>query len=136
MENYERSPITAEIGHETVDEAAQLPVVNVLSDDGLKRKYGQLYQVGITVDEDDEHEGRTLRFKFKTPSAASFNRYVKTASKNMMASTVIFVEDNIIDEQKEELKRESEKYPALSLNIGQKLLSIIGLGDNINFKKL
>lgn len=117
-------------------EAATLPAVNVLSNEGLKTKYGKLYQVEVVVDQDDENEGRKLSFMFKAPSTASFNRYMKFASKNMAAATVVFVEDNVIDEQREALKKEWENYPGLALNIGQKLLAIIGLGDNINFRKL
>lgn len=111
-------------------------VSDTMGSDGLKKKYGQIYQVEVAVDMDDESEGRTLKFIFKTPTAASFNRYLKSASKNMAAATVIFVEDNIIDEHRADLKKEQEQYPGLALNIGQKLLSIIGLGDSINFKRL
>lgn len=145
IDNNESVSMSATIGKpeesplqfgEQKKETDSLPAVNVLSNEGLKNKYGQLYQVEVVVDQDDENEGRKLSFIFKTPTAASFNRYMKTASKNMAASTVVFVEDNIIDEQRESLKKEYTQYPGLALNIGQKLLSIIGLGDNINFRKL
>lgn len=109
---------------------------NVLSENGLKNKYGQVWQIDVTLDQDDDNEGRVLKFMFKKPSTASFNRYMKTASKNMTTSTETFVMDNIVDEQKDALKKECESYHGLALNIGQKLLGVIGLGDNINFKKL
>lgn len=117
------------------DEAALLPGT-VITDEALKQKYGQVFSVSVIVDEDDENEGRKLEFIFHKPTAATFNRYLKTASKNMAASTVVFVQDNIIDEHKERFARETEAYPGLALNIGQKLLSTIGLGDNVNFKRL
>lgn len=111
-------------------------IVNTTDVTSLKKKYGDIYQIDVTVDEDDENEGRILRFIFKKPTTASFNRYLKTASKNMAVSTTNFVMDNIVEEHKNVLQNESEQYPGLALNIGQKLLSAIGMGDNINFKKL
>lgn len=102
----------------------------------VKNKYGEVYEIATTVDEDDENEGRKLTYYFRRPSTASFNRYLKTAGKNMAASTTAFVLDNIVDEQLDAFKRECEKYPGLALGLGQKLLSAIGLGDNVNFRKL
>ncbi len=107
-----------------------------LSENGLKEKYKKLYKITVTVDEDDENAGREIRFLFTQPSVASFNRYVKTASKNMVSATTNFVRDNIIEEQVMEFEKECSLYPGLALNMGQKLLSILGLGDNVNFKKL
>lgn len=109
-----------------------------ISDAGeLKRKYGnELYQIDTVVDEDDEQTGRTLRFIFKRPNVASFNRYLKTASKNMAASTTTFTMDNIIEEQRPNFEEEAAKYPGLALGVGTKLLSALGLSDNVNFKKL
>ena len=72
----------------------------------------------------------------RKPTVASFNRYLKTAGKNMAASTTAFVMDNIVDEQGDVFKKECEKYPGLALGLGTKLLSAIGLGDNVNFRKL
>ena len=107
-----------------------------LSETGLKDKYGKIYEITVTVDEDDENEGQKIRFLFTKPSVASFNRYVKTASKNMMNATAIFVRDNIIEEQAAELEKQCAAYPGLALNMGQKLLNVLGLGDNINFRRL
>lgn len=101
-----------------------------------KKKYGELYEIGTVVDEDDLSEGEQLTYYFRKPSVASFNRYLKTASKNMAASTTTFVLDNIVDEQREAFKEKCEKYPGLALGLGTKLLSAIGLGDNVNFRKL
>lgn len=102
----------------------------------LKRKYGEVWQVEVTLGEDDAYEGDSIQFIFKKPSTASFNRYMKSASKNMAAATTIFVRDNMIEECVELFEEKSSQYPGLALGIGQKLLAAIGLGDNINFKKL
>lgn len=102
----------------------------------VKEKYKEAYEISAVVDEDDETEGRKLTYYFKKPSVASFNRYLKSAGKNMAAATTAFVLDNIVEEQLELFKKECEIYPGLALNFGQKLLSAIGLGDNINFRKL
>lgn len=102
----------------------------------VKKKYGEIYEIGTVVDDDDVNEGRLLSYYFCKPTTASFNRYLKTAGKNMATSTTNFVTDNIVEEQKEAFNRECEKYPGLALGLGQKLLSAIGLGDNVNFRKL
>lgn len=131
-ETSEREENTTEIGFTEAKENL-LDVTNI---EGLKRKYGELYQVDTVVEEDDEREGRKLRFVFKRPNVASFNRYLKTASKNMAASTTTFVMDNIIEEQKNNFEEEAAVYPGLALGVGTKLLSALGLSDNVNFKKL
>lgn len=107
-----------------------------LNENGLKEKYEKLYEIEVTVDEDDEKEGRKISFVFKKPSVASFNRYVKGVSKDLVKSTDNFARDNIIEEQLEAFKQECDVYPALSLNMGQKLLNILGLSDNVNFRRL
>ena len=107
-----------------------------LNETRLKEKYGKLYEIEVTVDEDDEKEGRKISFLFKKPSAASFSRYVKGMSKDLVKSTDNFACDNIIEEQLEAFKQECDVYPALSLNMGQKLLNILGLSDNVNFRRL
>ncbi len=102
----------------------------------VKARYGEVYEITTVVDEDDANEGRRLVYYFRKPSTASFNRYLKTAGKNMATSTTAFVMDNIVDEQAEAFRNECEKYPGLALGLGQRLLSAIGLGDNVNFRKL
>lgn len=111
-------------------------LIDLSNQESIKSKYGEVYEISTTVDEDDENEGRKLVYYFKKPSTASFNRYLKTAGKNMATSTIAFVLDNIADEQIEEFKKECDRYPGLALGLGQKLLSAIGLGDNVNFRKL
>lgn len=119
-----------------VTDKVQDTATALATSDDLKAKYGVLYEISVTVDEDDENEGRKLTFIFRKPNMLSFNRYLKTASKNMAASTITFTMDNIIEEQKENLREECEKYPGLALSLGGKLLGVIGLGDNVNFRKL
>lgn len=128
----------------TVDEAEESMETTVaqgasgapLSENGLKKKYGKLYEIAVTVDEDDLNEGRSIKFFFKKPSTASFNRYIKNASKDMAKATNIFAKDNVIEEQAAALEKECSTYPALAIGIGQKLLGVLGLSENINFKKL
>ena len=102
----------------------------------LKKKYGELYQIDITVGEDDENEGNTFRYYFRKPSTASFNRYLKTVGKNMATSTAAFTNDNIIDEQRDDFGQKAIQYPGVPLNCGNKLLSALGMGDNVNFRKV
>ena len=40
----------------------------------VKGKYGEVYEIGTVVDEDDESEGRKISFYFRKPTVASFNR--------------------------------------------------------------
>lgn len=107
-----------------------------ISETGLKAKYGKLYEIVVTVDEDDEHEGRKLKFLFKSPSAVSFSRYIKTVNKNIVSASTAFLKDNIIAEQAANLEYECKEYPALALNISQKLLNVLGFNDSVNFRQL
>lgn len=107
-----------------------------LDETKLKEKYGKLYEIAVMVDEDDVSEGRCVRFLFKKPSTASFNCYLKTASKDMAKASGIFVQNNIIEEQADEFKKECSAYPALALGMSRKLLDALGLSDNINFRQI
>lgn len=102
----------------------------------LKEKYGKLYEIAVRVDEDDVNEGRSIRFLFKKPSVASFNCYLKTASKDMAKASGIFAQNNIIEEQLDEFKKECSAYPALALGMSRKLLDALGMSDNINFRQI
>lgn len=129
--------VTVDGSKKDAGEGRETNMTNIpLDETGLKEKYGKLYEIEVTVDEDDEKEGRRIRFLFKKPSAASFSRYVKGMSKDLVKSTDNFASDNIIEEQLEAFKQECDVYPALSLNMGQKLLNILGLSDNVNFRRL
>lgn len=139
MEEMENIGLNATVDGSKKDagESRETNMTNMTLDEtGLKEKYGKLYEIEVTVDEDDEKEGRRIRFLFKKPSAASFSRYVKGMSKDLVKSTDNFASDNIIEEQLEAFKQECDVYPALSLNMGQKLLNILGLSDNVNFRRL
>ncbi|MCX4341357.1 MAG: hypothetical protein OSJ72_17145 [Lachnospiraceae bacterium] len=117
------------------DRDAHMPVTP-LNETRLKEKYGELYEIAVMVDEDDVNAGRCVRFLFKRPSTASFNCYLKTASKDMMKASGIFAQNNIIEEQAEEFKKECSTYPALALGMSRKLLDVLGLSDNINFRQI
>lgn len=101
----------------------------------LKKKYGKIYQVKIMLRPDDETEVEVCYF-FKRPGNPSYNRYVKTASKDMTNALKAFMFDSVVDESKEKLEADLEEYPALALGIGEKLLSMMGLADTVNLKKL
>lgn len=101
----------------------------------LKEKYGKIYQVRIMLRPDDETEVEVCYF-FKRPGNPSYNRYVKTASKDMTNALKAFMFDSVVDESKEKLEADLEEYPALALGIGEKLLSMMGLADTVNLKKL
>lgn len=107
-----------------------------LSENGLKQKYGKLYQIETIVDDDDEEEGKKISFLFRRPSTASLNRYIKTMSKNALSAATVFLRDSVIEEQRDEFDAEFEKFPALGLTMGDKLLGVLGASNNINFKKL
>lgn len=49
---------------EAVDNTALIDINNVAK---LKEKYGELYQIDITLEEDDEHEGNICRYYFRKP---------------------------------------------------------------------
>ena len=54
----------------------------------------------------------------------------------MATSTAAFTNDNIIDEQRDDFTQKAIQYPGLPLNCGNKLLSALGMGDNVNFRKV
>jgi len=65
MENMKDNPISS-------------AAPKLASDEELKAKYGKVYRIGMTVSEDDENEVE-LVYRFKRPSVASYDRYVKNA---------------------------------------------------------
>ncbi len=136
MENIGLNATVDDNGEKNENSNGTLTSIVSMNETGLKEKYKKLYEITVTVDEDDENEGRKIKFLFTRPSVASFNRYVKTASKNVMNATAVFIRDNIIEEQVSDLEKECNAYPGLALNMGQKLLSTLGLGDNVNFKRI
>ncbi len=73
------------------------------SDETLREKYGKVYRLGMTVFEDDETE-MELRYRFKRPSVASYDRYVKTVSQiGASKASKRFMLDAVVDEDAERL---------------------------------
>lgn len=107
--------------------------------EALKAKYkeegGKVYDVTVTVQVDDDTE-EEFSFLFRKPKPASYDRYVKTISNSVTKASRSFVYDNIVDEQKEELKKTVEEYPAITISLADKLLRMLGLADTTSVKKL
>ena len=97
----------------------------------MKEKYGKVYRVGATIEVDDETE-KTVEFYFKRPSTASYDRYVKGATKALKT----FLFDNVVAESEADLEADLEEFPALALSIGEKLLGMLGLSKQTNLKML
>lgn len=105
------------------------------SETELKTKYGKVYRVGMTIPEDDEHE-LEFSYHFKRPAVASYDRYIKTASKlGVTKASKVFLQDAVVDEDKERLITDMEEYPGVAISIGNKLTEILGLTD-ANLTKL
>lgn len=106
------------------------------SDETLREKYGKVYRLGMTVFEDDETE-MELRYRFKRPSVASYDRYVKTVSQiGASKASKRFMLDDVVDEDAERLAADVELYPGIAVAIGTKLTDILGLTSAVNLKKL
>jgi len=102
----------------------------------LKKKHGKIYEVTTEIEPEGEYETLELTYYFTKPKAASFNRYVKEVSKDAIRAMNNFVRDNIVEEQLADVEEKLEKYPALSLGVGEKLLTMLGLPKSTNFKLL
>lgn len=107
--------------------------------ESLKRKYSgtdeKIYTVTTTVQVDDDTE-EEFSYLFRKPKPASYDRYVKTISNSVTKASKSFVFDNIIEEQKDELKKTVEEYPAITISLADKLLRMLGLADTTSVKKL
>lgn len=107
--------------------------------EGLKRKYSgtdeKIYTVTTTVQVDDDTE-EEFSYLFRKPRPASYDRYVKTISNSVTKASKSFVFDNIIEEQRDELKKTVEEYPAITISLADKLLRMLGLADTTSVKKL
>lgn len=107
--------------------------------ESLKRKYSgtdeEIYTVTTTVQVDDDTE-EEFSYLFRKPKPASYDRYVKTISNSVTKASKSFVFDNIIDEQRDELKKTVEEYPAITISLADKLLRMLGLADTTSVKKL
>ncbi|MEH2951508.1 hypothetical protein VV089_13430 [Candidatus Merdisoma sp. JLR.KK011] len=107
--------------------------------ENLKEKYSgtdeKIYTVTTTVQVDDDTE-EEFSYLFRKPKPASYDRYVKTISNSVTKASKSFVFDNIIDEQRDELKKTVEEYPAITISLADKLLRMLGLADTTSVKKL
>lgn len=107
--------------------------------DALKEKYkeegGKVYEVTTTVQVDDDTE-EEFSYLFRKPKPGSYDRYVKTLSNSVTKASKSFVFDNIVEEQKEDLKKTMEEYPAITISLADKLLRMLGLADTTSVKKL
>ncbi|TCL43223.1 DUF6848 family protein [Harryflintia acetispora] len=101
----------------------------------LRAKYGKVYRVEAIIEPDDETQ-LEMTYYFKRPNTASYDRYVKMMSKSMTKALRDFVFDNVLAESREKLERDLEEYPALTLDVGQKLLAMLGLTTSTNLKML
>lgn len=101
----------------------------------LQEKGEKVYVVGVEIQEDDDTVVEKEYF-FKKPSTASYDRYLKTSSASPSKALKMFAEDNICEHLKEDLKKDFEEYPALSINLGEKLLAMLGLTKSTSVKKL
>ena len=106
------------------------------SDEELKAKYGKVYRIGMTVFEDDDSE-LELVYRFKRPSIASYDRYVKTLSQIGAAkASKRFMLDAVVEEDEARLTADAETYPGVAIAVGGKLTDILGLTSAVNLKKL
>lgn len=119
----------------TGEKGYQEDTLTVRQIESLKSKYGKVYSITSEIMEDDEN-GREVQYIFNKPKTASYDRYLKTASKGMTKALQAFLLDNIVSEQRQKLIAEMEEYPAFTLGIGQKLLAVLGLSENVNLQKL
>lgn len=105
--------------------------------EALKQKYGgKVYKVGVTVPIDDESE-QEFSYFFKRPSVPSYDRYIKTASKvGITKASKAFMQDAVVEEDRERLTADMEEYPGVAITIGNKLTELLGLTDGVNLKKL
>lgn len=103
----------------------------------IKAKYPdtKLYAVGINLEIDDETDERK-EYIFKKPSTPSYDRYIKKASDTPKAASNRFALDNIIEEHRDRLQADLEEYPAIALNITEKLFAMLGMAKSVDVKKL
>lgn len=112
-----------------------MPLKNVNVEE-LKKKYPKLYRVVARITLEDEDEIVEMELFFVKPKTTSFNRYIKSMSRDSLGASNDFVLDNIVEEQRSGLTQMIEEYPATSLNVVEKLLNMLGFAKSANFKKL
>jgi len=102
----------------------------------IMKNYETLYEVNATIEPDGEDKEIKKTFYFIKPEKPSFSRYMKKVTTDNYEAAVIFVKDNIIIEQKDDLNKTIEEYPAMVMNLVEKLLAMLGFAKSANFKKL
>lgn len=103
--------------------------------EALKSKYQKVYKITPVIDIDDETTVEKVYY-FRKPNVASYDRYVKSASGSMTRALKVFLLDNIVEEQRELIEADLEEYPALTMSLGEKLLSLLGLSKTVNLRVL
>lgn len=104
--------------------------------EAMRQKYGKVYRVGISVPDDDETE-KELAYYFKRPSIPVYDRFVKTMSKvGISKASKTFLLDSVVDEDRDRLVADMEECPGISITIGNRLGELLGLGNDVNLKKL
>lgn len=93
------------------------------------------YVVETNLSQDDEMD-YSLSFLFKEPKPISYDRYVKTSPSSHSKAMRTFVLDNICDEQRKDLDDKLDKWPALGISLGEKLLYMLGLSRTTSVRKL
>lgn len=110
-----------------------------VSFDQICRKYKEQGKKGFIVttnlSQDDDMD-KEMEFLFNEPKAASYDRYVKTASSSNTKAMRTFVLDNICEEQHDELEKILVEYPAMGISLGEKLLYMLGLSKTTTVRKL
>ena len=102
------------------------------ADKGMR---GKMYIVTTNLSQDDDMD-RTMEFLFAEPKAASYDRYVKTASVSSSKAMRTFVLDNICPEQRKDLEKLLNDYPAMGISLGEKLLYMLGLSKTTTVRRL
>lgn len=102
------------------------------SDQGMR---GKMYIVTTNLSQDDDMD-RTMEFLFAEPKAASYDRYVKTASVSSSKAMRTFVLDNICTEQRKDLEKLLNEFPAMGISLGEKLLYMLGLSKTTTVRRL
>lgn len=127
-----KNEIVAIIGEDNSSNKNKLSEVQIQD---YKGRYGKIYQIDVTIEPDDE---TTLEneFVFKKPQQASFDRYMRSMNNSPMKAARTFINDNIIQEQKDMFEEIAKEYPAMVITINEKLLFALGLGKETNIKKL
>lgn len=107
-----------------------------LSNEQIIKNYGKIYEVKATLEPEGEDSIKVETFYFIKPKTQSFSRYIKKLSADAYEASVVLVKDNIIIEQQDDLNKIIEEYPAIVMNLSEKLLAMLGLAKEVNFKKL